>query len=357
MSNFRSHALAVAIGAALTSTAVTAQAAEPNALALPEFYGMLYASLDYTSGGNWRLNSNNSRIGLKQDIALGNGLTAIWKVEIGVKLDDGDFDKDEKEHFIQRDIYAGIKGDFGQVIAGRFNTPLRRTEGKIDPFNHLHGDIEKVLGGQMRVSNMVEYTSPKFANTQIIAAAIIVEEEDNKKLDKNGKKKDETDMAYSLAAVYNNNNLYAALGVDINSLSKIGTDIKSGKDSNNVIRNPNNPDGRSDRAQLALKYQFGAASIGTIVQHARDSEDSQYKENAFIVNSTYRIGDYLLKAQYGLNKGEETKNKRELAAIGVDYLLSKDAFITLDYAEVTIDPKQGTKDTEKVATLGYSVKF
>lgn len=328
--------LALAVGVALSGASVLAQADENKST--PEFYGMLYVSIDNLPGDQWRLSSNNSRVGVKQAIPLQNGLEAIWKVEVGVKADDGDFDKDKKEHFIQRDIYLGLKGDFGQVVGGRFNTPLRRTEGKIDPFNHLHGDIDAVLGGQVRVSNIVEYSSPKIANTQLTAAFIPGEGED---LDGDGKPDTDLANSYSLSAVYDNDGLYAALGVDINGVSKTTADGLN----------------RSDRVQLATKYQFGAASVGAIVQHAKDSDNSKLKENAFIINSTYRIDDFLLKAQYGLNKGKKTKDELSVAAIGVDYILDKGSFITLDYAEQVDDPKNGKKETEKVVTLGFSQKF
>lgn len=328
--------LALAVSVALSGASVLAQADENKST--PEFYGMLYVAVDNLPGDEWRLSSKNSRVGVKQSIPLQNGLEAIWKVEVGVKVDDGDFDKDKKEHFTQRDIYLGLQGDFGQVIAGRFNTPLRRTEGKIDPFNHLHGDIVAVLGGQARVSNIVEYSSPKIANTQLTAAFIPGEGAD---LDGDGK--DDTDLAnsYSLSAVYDNDGLYAALGVDINGVSKTTADGLN----------------RSDRVQLATKYQFGAASVGAIVQHAKDSDNSKLKENAFIVNSTYKINDFLLKAQYGLNKGSDSKKELSLAAIGVDYILDKGSFVTLDYAERADDPRNALTTKEKVLTLGYSQKF
>lgn len=336
--------LALAVGVALSGASVLTQAAENKST--PEFYGMLYVAVDNLPGDEWRLSSKNSRVGVKQSIPLQNGLEAIWKVEVGVKADDGEFEPKDKngnkvaQHFIQRDIYLGLKGDFGQVIGGRFSTPLRRTEGKIDPFNHLHGDIAAVLGGQVRVSNIVEYSSPKIANTQLTAAFIPGEGAD---LDGDGK--DDTDLAnsYSLSAVYDNDGLYAALGVDINGVSKTTADGLN----------------RSDRVQLATKYQFGAASVGAIVQHAKDSDNSKLKENAFIINSTYKIDDFLLKAQYGLNKGSDTKNELSVAAIGVDYILDKGSFITLDYAEQVKDPNPqlNKKTTEKVITLGFSQKF
>src|SRR5690554_8160224 len=146
MKILKKAALPVAISLVALSGALTAQAAEENENKGPEFYGMLYVSLDLQKSeaqgepSHWALNSRNSRIGVKQDIALNDKLTAVYKIETGVEIDDGERDRDGKS-FYQRDIYLGVKGDYGQIIGGRFNTPMRMAEGKIDPFNHLDGDI------------------------------------------------------------------------------------------------------------------------------------------------------------------------------------------------------------------------
>src|SRR5690554_7263178 len=100
MNMFKKATLPAAIGLIALSGAVTTQAQEAQTLA-PEFYGMLYVSLDLQKSENtidatqdepshWALNSRNSRIGVKQDIALNDKLTAVYKIETGVEIDDGD---------------------------------------------------------------------------------------------------------------------------------------------------------------------------------------------------------------------------------------------------------------------------
>jgi len=351
MKILKKAALPVAISLVALSGALTAQAAEENENKGPEFYGMLYVSLDLQKSeaqgepSHWALNSRNSRIGVKQDIALNDKLTAVYKIETGVEIDDGDRGG---KSFYQRDIYLGVKGDYGQIIGGRFNTPLRMSEGKIDPFNHLLGDIEAVLGGQVRVDNIVQYTSPTFANTVVNIAFMPGE---NKDLDNDTVNDTRIANAFSASAVHNAGNLYAALAVDVNMPSKVVTDIYE-LDADNVIK-PR----RSDRVQLAAKYQMGAAAFGTIIQHAVDSDDSKLKENAFIVNGTYRISDYTLKAQYGLNKGDSTKNERSLAAVGVNYHVAKNSIASVNYSIKDYELKNGNKAEDKTLTFAYNIKF
>src|SRR5690554_7886957 len=320
MKILKKAALPVAISLVALSGALTAQAAEEEENKGPEFYGMLYVSLDLQKSeakgepSHWALNSRNSRVGIKQDIKLNDGLTAVYKIETGVEIDDGNktFNIDNnpaQKSFYQRDIYLGVKGDYGQIIGGRFNTPMRMAEGQIDPFNHLDGDITAVLGGHVRVNNIVQYSSPKFANTVINVAFMPGELED---LDGDGADDNRIANAFSASALYNEGNLFASFAFDKNMPSGTRTEVGTRTPATD---NTN----RSDRVQLAAKYQMGAAAFGTIIQHAVDSDDSKLKENAFIVNGTYRISDYTLKAQYGLNKGDSTKNERSLAAVGVNY--------------------------------------
>lgn len=350
MKILKKAALPVAISLVALSGALTAQAAEENENKGPEFYGMLYVSLDLQKSeaqgepSHWALNSRNSRIGVKQDIALNDKLTAVYKIETGVEIDDGNktFNIDNnpsQKSFYQRDIYLGVKGDYGQIIGGRFNTPMRMAEGKIDPFNHLDGDIVAVLGGHLRVDNIVQYTSPKFSNTVINAAFMPGELKD---LDGDGNPDNRIANAFSASAVYNEGNLFASFALDKNMPATNTT-----------------TDGltRSDRVQLAAKYQMGAAAFGTIIQHAKDSNNSDLKENAFIVNGTYRISDYTLKAQYGLNKGDSTKNERSLAAVGVNYHIAKNSVASVNYTIVGNEPNGASKAEDKALTFAYNIKF
>ena len=346
MKILKKAALPVAISLVALSGALTAQAAEENENKGPEFYGMLYVSLDLQKSENtidatndepshWALNSRNSRIGVKQDIALNDKLTAVYKIETGVEIDDGDRNG---KSFYQRDIYLGVKGDYGQIIGGRFNTPMRMAEGQIDPFNHLDGDITAVLGGHVRVNNIVQDSSPKFANTVINVAFMPGELED---LDGDGADDNRIANAFSASAVYNEGNLYAAFALDKNMPAQVTTDGLN----------------RSDRVQLAAKYQMGAAAFGTIIQHAKDSNNSDLKENAFIVNGTYRINDYTLKAQYGLNKGDSTKNERSLAAVGVNYHVAKNSVASINYSIKDYELKSGDQKEDSTLTFAYNIKF
>ncbi|WP_024326424.1 porin [Thioalkalivibrio sp. AKL19] len=97
------------------------------------------------SGSTAHLFSNNvdganpNRIGVMVNHDLGNGLTALAKIEQNVTTTDG-FNSGA------RDAYVGLDGDFGRVTAGRMSSPYS-TAGK-DPLNGTFMQ-QRVNGGRL----------------------------------------------------------------------------------------------------------------------------------------------------------------------------------------------------------------
>ena len=48
--------------------------------------------------------------------------------------------------------------------AGKFDTPFKVSQGKIDQFGDLRGDINEIVGGSERANNIIQYSSPKIAD-------------------------------------------------------------------------------------------------------------------------------------------------------------------------------------------------
>ncbi|WP_018938733.1 MULTISPECIES: porin [unclassified Thioalkalivibrio] len=81
---------------------------------------------DGGAAGNFGDGANPNRIGVMINHDLGNGLTALAKIEQNVTTGDG-FQSSA------RDVYVGLDGNFGRVLAGRMASPYV-TAGK-DPLN------------------------------------------------------------------------------------------------------------------------------------------------------------------------------------------------------------------------------
>ncbi|NOX08989.1 MAG: porin [Gammaproteobacteria bacterium] len=116
--------LAVATAALLTG-AIGVQAA-------PTVYGRIDLSIDaIDSAANGtddiNMNSNTSMIGMKGSEDLGDGLKAIYKIEI--QIDASERDKNQ----IDRDQWVGLKGNFGQVRMGTISSSYKSHGAAIDP--------------------------------------------------------------------------------------------------------------------------------------------------------------------------------------------------------------------------------
>jgi len=85
------------------------------------FYGSLRLGVDYVDAGTVDDAANGrdflSRVGAKASIVLTDSLTGIGKVEYGLRGDDGvNFAQNDKPGM--RQVYVGLKGDFGTVTYG-----------------------------------------------------------------------------------------------------------------------------------------------------------------------------------------------------------------------------------------------
>lgn len=152
--------LAVAVGAAMIAGATAATAGEA------ELYGKIHMSIDSMDNGasgaagddGIFVSSNSSRLGIKGSEDLGNGLSAIYKYEMQT-------DYSSQKIAGNRNAYLGLKGGFGQVIAGRHDMPFKTVGRKFDLFGDTIGDNRAItrlkIGGDDwadRRDNVVMYS-------------------------------------------------------------------------------------------------------------------------------------------------------------------------------------------------------
>ena len=128
--------LAMAVGAALVAGTTAATAGEPT------FYGKIHVSVDSldngaTDGDSIYVSSNSSRLGIKGDVDLDGGLKAVYKYEMSTPYDESGLAGD-------RNAYLGLKGGFGQVIAGRHDMPFKTVGRKHDLFGDTIGDHRQI---------------------------------------------------------------------------------------------------------------------------------------------------------------------------------------------------------------------
>lgn len=264
-----------------------------SVFAEPMFYGkanVSYQIVDenyFDSGGNvdestTEVKSNASRIGVKGSLKIEGGIEAIYQAEFEVQFDDGD--DENGETFSQRDIFVGLKGRLGKVKVGKFDTPLKVAQKKVDLFNDLEGDIKHIITEHdNRVDNIISYQSPEFGSF-VATAALISSEEDG------------VEDGVSASIAYDQNGLYLAAALD---QDVYGEDV--------------------DVLRFVAQYNFSDFQVGGLLESV-DNASGEDTEAVF-VSFQYTINKLELKAQYGLSDINEDDGQS--LSFGVDYKLAK----------------------------------
>lgn len=154
--------LALAIAAALSGTA--------QAQSAVTIYGIVDAGIVIEKGGTanpgTKLSSgvgSPSRLGFRGTEALGDGMSALFVLETGMKVDTGEIDA--AGTIFNRQAYVGLATKGGTLTLGRQYLPMYLSiSGVADPFAAgMAGSAKNMLpssGLLVRTSNTLQYVSP-----------------------------------------------------------------------------------------------------------------------------------------------------------------------------------------------------
>lgn len=131
-----------------------------------DVYGRAHLSIDALDDGQdtgLNVSSNSSRLGFRATHEVQEGLEAFVQLEQNVRFDQRGGD------FATRDSYAGLRGNWGEVRVGSYDTPGKLLRAKVDVFNDRMGDLRNIASGNnmtfdTRFRNSMSYHSPEFAN-------------------------------------------------------------------------------------------------------------------------------------------------------------------------------------------------
>ncbi len=166
-------------------------------------------------GGFMQGESRANRLGVKGSEDLGNGLKAIYQVELGLNLTAADNNITSGDNGISyRNSFVGLAGDWGTVLVGRHDTPMKISTGKLDLFVDTMADYNGTVGfDDVRADNVVAYISPSFSGFSFAGAVVApggatIGEGLNVE-------NDSFASAYSLALIYNNGPFYASAAYEV----------------------------------------------------------------------------------------------------------------------------------------------
>ncbi|MCG5525107.1 porin [Ectothiorhodospira haloalkaliphila] len=127
-------------------------------------YGRAHLSADILDDGDdyseFNVSSNSSRLGFKGERQFADNVTAIFQIEQQIDFDDSGTE------FATRDTFAGLKGDWGMLRVGKFDTPFKRARGPANFFGDQAGDMRNLTRtndhGRFdeRFRNSIHYRTP-----------------------------------------------------------------------------------------------------------------------------------------------------------------------------------------------------
>ncbi|MBA6289196.1 porin [Colwellia sp. MB3u-4] len=281
-----------------------------------EVYGKANLSLqssDEGEGSFTEVKSNASRIGLKGTHDLGEGLSVIYKAEFQVDLD-GDSAKGDS--ITDRNQYVGLAGGFGEVLLGKNDTMLKQSQGKVDLFSDLNGDIKSLWKGENRMADTLSYKSPKFSDFQLGVTYIAEDAVD-------------AEDGVSVAIFYGDAKL---------KKSAVFASVAVDSDVNGY-----------DITRATVQGKVSGVVLGAIVQ-SQEKIDGSGEMDGFMVSAKYKMDKITFKGQYQAADFKDGDDKSGIT-LGADYSLAKSTKLYTFYT--TFDMDSGEDQDYLAAGIEY----
>jgi len=272
----KKNIIALAIASAITAPVAMADA--------PTIYGKLNLNVSSSEGGDSKVGSTDSRIGVKGSEDLGNGFKAVYKLEFA--LNEVSDDNANSVSLSSRNQYLGLAGGFGTVLMGRHDTPLKMSQAS-DLFADGKADIKRaelindISSGEDRIGNVVAYVSPSFSGVKLVAA-----------MDADGDKTTQSSTSAALMYGSTKKGLYLAAAM---------TDY--GDNDNDITR-------------FSAQYKTGGLTANAIYQDVKN-------EGSFTqLQAAYKMGKFMPKAKVTMADSDANGSTTGYA-LGLNYSLGK----------------------------------
>lgn len=241
--------------------------------------------------------SNASRIGVKGGEEVNSSLKVIYQFEYQTEVDDGMGSNGQT--FAPRNIYLGLQGVAGTIMGGHFDTPTKVAQEKIDLFNDLEGDITTIFKGEIRASNIIQYTTPTFGGGFAGSVAYITEENDG------------TFKQSNPAGTQPGNGISASFGYT-STMFYVGVAADQDVEAEGV-----------DLVRAVARVTLGPVQLGLLAEQY-ENDNTGADEDGALASVLWNITDkWALKGQYGQSDVRVTEG--ETASIGLDYKMTKAA--------------------------------
>lgn len=305
----------------LTSTLVSASLSSVYAAEPLTVYGELSISAqsnDEQGDATTAIQSNASRLGVKGNFELSSSLEVFYIMEY--EVDTGSASSDNLK---ARNQFVGLKSALGSFTVGRNDTMMKISQGRVDQFHNLSGDLKNLFKGENRLAQTATYQSPSMGG--FVFGATYIAEAD---VDQQGQD------GFSLAAMYGDTKLkktpfYAAIAYD--------SDVKG-----------------YEVLKVSIQGKITALTLGGMYQQ----QEQTYKDslpvskdsaNGYLLSAAYDINAVTLKAQF-----QDMEDKGDTWSVGTDYRLGKPTKVFAFYTSRSLD---ANTDDDKYFGVGLEHKF
>jgi predicted porin len=276
----------------------------------------------------------NNTLGFKGTEDLGNGLKALFQLEIRYEPDSGTIEQGAGG--VQRPLFqgqsrVGLQGDFGMVRLGRGLTAFQETSAAFEPFHGVpspagfqtdltvagyNSDPLGLVGNSTnRFSNALFYNSPEFSGFQINTTlatkeannGVAVQGRSLTAVPQYGANAEATATPFSVSSTYKNGPTAAMLAFERNAIETRLWSI-----AGSVMVTP----------ELKL-----------MASHTRQDRDhtalSNPKTKSWVLGANYTMGPGKVLAGYG-QKSPDGVAKTKQYSLGYEYSLSKRTYLYID---------------------------
>jgi predicted porin len=327
-------------------------AAQAQAQSAVVIYGTLDAGVTKATGSTTAIGArDNNKLGFMGTEDLGNGLKALFQLEMRYSPDTGTLEANGARPLFQGQSRVGLQGAFGTVRLGRGLTALQESSTRFEPWSgipsaagfqtdlmvagYTSDPFGAVGNSRNRFANAVFYNTPVFSGFQANATVGTKEANNSAVSTDSGHvyAANQTPFAvpYSLSATYDNGPFGAMAAYERNANeTKLWSVAGSFK--------PMEP------LKLMASYQ----------QQDQDKSDTiaiqNGKTKAWVLGANYTMGPGKFLAGYG-QKDPDFNVKTKQVSLGYEYSLSKRTYVYVDAS----NKKQPATSFVTGATQGTSV--
>jgi len=314
-------------------------AATAQAQSSVQIYGTIDAGLGKLTGETTKVTKrDNNKLGFKGTEDLGNGLKAIFQLEIRYESDTGTLESNSRPLF-QGQSRVGLQGNFGTVRLGRGLTAFQEASTAFEPWSGMptkagfQTDITVAAytsdplsapgNSQNRFSNAVFYNSPVFSGFQFNATVAAKEANGNIAVPATASNYFVPANAvpesnpYSMSATYNYGQFAGMAAYERNGLQAKLWSVAASFNPNKDLK-------------LMASYQH---------QDNSNFKITNTDTKAWLIGANYDVGPGKIRAGYG-QKTPDGVTKTKQASLGYDYNLSKRTYLYADISNRKADVSQ-----------------